>query len=131
MIMGLALVSLLYSVRWLLMSAATSPYEVIGIQVMNSVTFGGFYYIGTQLTSVLVPQQFRASGQALYALSWGGVAGIIAGIAGGWVFQNLGAVTMYRLGSVLSLLSVAGFLLLYVLMRRAAGIGIDSGESMR
>ncbi|MFD0677581.1 MULTISPECIES: MFS transporter [unclassified Paenibacillus] len=119
MILCLGVVSLLYAVRWLLMSLATSPYEVVGIQILNSITFGGYYYIGTQLTSTLIPREYRASGQALYALSWGGVSGIVAGIAGGWVFHYMGAVAMYRLGAVLALLGVAGFLIMFALMNRA------------
>jgi PPP family 3-phenylpropionic acid transporter len=35
---------------------ANAPYEVIAIQILHCVTFGGYYYIGTQLTSNLIPQ---------------------------------------------------------------------------
>ncbi|TBL77363.1 MFS transporter [Paenibacillus thalictri] len=128
MILCLAVVSLLYAARWLLMSLATSPYEVVGIQVLNGITFGGYYYIGTQLTFKLVPLEYRASGQALYALSWGGLSGIIAGIAGGWVFQNWGAVAMYQFGSILALMGLAGFLGVYALMKRSPSTNMNLDE---
>ena len=83
MILCLAVVSLLYALRWFLMSVAATPYQIIFIQAMHCLTFAGYYYVGTQLTVLLVPKEFRASGQAVYALSWGGVSGIAAGITGG------------------------------------------------
>ncbi|WP_212977768.1 hypothetical protein [Paenibacillus azoreducens] len=39
--------------------------------MLHSITFGGYYYIGTQLTSHLVPGEYRSSGQAVYGLTWG------------------------------------------------------------
>ncbi|MFH5182460.1 MFS transporter [Paenibacillus sp. TAB 01] len=127
MILCLGAVSLLYALRWLLMSLASSPYEVVCIQILNSITFGGYYYIGTQLTTMLIPRQYRSSGQALYALSWGGLSGIAAGVLGGWIFQNLGAVAMYRLGTLLAVLGAACFAAMFVWLRRT-GIRTEAEE---
>lgn len=114
MIACLIVVSLLYALRWLLMSMAVTPYQIIFTQTLHCLTFAGYYYVGTQLTAYLIPQQFRASGQAVYALSWGGLAGIIAGIIGGWMFQDLGAPTMYRICTLMALLGAAGFATMYM-----------------
>jgi MFS transporter, PPP family, 3-phenylpropionic acid transporter len=114
MIFCLAVVSLLYALRWFLMAAATSPYQILFIQALNSITFAGYYYVGTQLTAYLIPPAYRASGQAVYAMSWGGLSGIIAGLAGGWIFQELGAHAMYKISALLALLGVAGFIVMFV-----------------
>lgn len=111
----LAAVSLLYALRWFLMAAATSPYHILFIQALNSITFAGYYYVGTQLTAYLIPPAYRASGQAVYALSWGGLSGMVAGIAGGLIFQELGAHVMYTISAIMALMGVAGFAIMFVI----------------
>lgn len=117
----LVIISALFSVRWLLMSLATSAIQVIFIQLLHSITFGGYYYIGTQLTSHLVPPEYRSSGQAVYGLTWGGVSGIVAGVLGGWMFENLGASTLYQICFAITLCGVLGFFLLRQLFLRKGG----------
>lgn len=114
----LAAVSLLYALRWFLMAAATSPYHILFIQALNSITFAGYYYVGTQLTAYLIPPAYRASGQAVYALSWGGLSGMVAGIAGGLIFQELGAHAMYTISAIMALMGVAGFVIMFIIAAR-------------
>ncbi|WP_082676285.1 MFS transporter [Shouchella shacheensis] len=111
-------VSSLYLLRWILMASATSPLEIMFYQMLHCVTFGGYYYIGTVLTAMLIPSQLRASGQAVYALTWGGVSGIIAGFLGGWLFQELGPRTMYTFSAVLTVFGVVGFTLMWWRLRK-------------
>ncbi|MBB6672726.1 MFS transporter [Cohnella nanjingensis] len=112
MIACLATVSALYALRWLLMGVADTAWSIIWIQLLHCVTFGGYYYIGTQLTVRLIPAAYRSTGQAVYALSWGGVSGIIAGVAGGWMFEHLGPHALYRISAGVALLGAIGFLLM-------------------
>ncbi|WP_053376038.1 MFS transporter [Paenibacillus sp. FJAT-27812] len=113
----LTVICLLFSVRWLLMSVASSAIQVIFIQLLHSITFGGYYYIGTQLTSHLVPGEYRSSGQAIYGLTWGGISGIVAGVLGGWMFENLGASVLYRICFGITLCGFVGFFLLRLSFR--------------
>ncbi|MFB5266794.1 MFS transporter [Paenibacillus enshidis] len=105
----LALVSLLFALRWQLMAAASSPLDVVLIQALHCITFGGYFYVGTQLTMLFIPAEYRSSGQALYTLTWSGISGIAAGFAGGWLFQSFGGEMMYKVGVMLALLGAAGF----------------------
>ncbi len=100
------------------MSMATSPVEIMLYQMLHCLTFGGYFYIGTTLTAKLIPIELRASGQAIYALSWGGLAGIIAGLVGGWMFQELGPTTMYQIAMFIALGGMVGFLLLWQRMKK-------------
>lgn len=108
----LAGICLLYAARWLLMGSVDDAMAIVWIQLMHCVTFGAYYYIGTQLTNRLTPPERRSTGQALYGLSWGGISGFIAGVAGGWLFGQYGAPAVYRAGALLTLAGAAGFLLL-------------------
>ena len=74
MIGALVVISLLFVLRWYLMSIATTPAQVIMLQMLHNITFGGYFYIGTTLTAELIPVELRASGQAVFALTWGGVS---------------------------------------------------------
>ncbi|MFB5759940.1 MFS transporter [Paenibacillus medicaginis] len=105
----LALVSLLFALRWQLMAAASSPLDVVLIQALHCITFGGYFYVGTQLTMLFIPAEYRSSGQALYTLTWSGISGIAAGFAGGWLFQSFGGEMMYKAGVLLALLGAVGF----------------------
>jgi len=106
---GLGVVSVLFSVRWLLMSLASAPIHILLTQLLHSVSFGIYSYLGTTLTSLWVPAEYRASGQAVFTLTWGGLSGIIAGFAGGWLYDAAGAALLYRLGAAMALIGALGF----------------------
>ncbi len=112
MLIGLAFVSLLFSVRWLLMAGAAEPVHILLIQIMHCITFGAYYYLGTTLTARMVDSRYRASGQALFALTWAGVSGVAAGFAGGWIYETLGAATMYMISASVALCGALGFVIL-------------------
>lgn len=114
----LALVSVLFVLRWWLMAGATTPLQVAFIQILHCITFGGFFYVGTQLTMLLVPRPYRSSGQALYTLTWSGISGILGGVLGGWLYQNLGAQSMYQSGVFLSFIGTLGFGLMWLFVSR-------------
>jgi len=117
MIGSLVIVSMLFVLRWALMSLAVSPLQIIFIQSLHCITFGGYYYVGTSLTAMLIPSEYRASGQAIYALTWGGVSGIIAGLSGGWMFESLGPQKMYSISALISIIGVFGFLIMWLKLR--------------
>ncbi|WP_213619102.1 MFS transporter [Paenibacillus sp. J22TS3] len=105
----LFLVSLVLSLRWLLMTEVTTPVEIVGIQALHTVTLGGFFYVGIQLTNLFLPRPYRSSGQAVFTLMLGGVSGLIAGIFGGWLYQYFGAITMYKISMMMTLGGSLGF----------------------
>ncbi|AIQ32790.1 MULTISPECIES: MFS transporter [Paenibacillus] len=115
---SLTFVSALFFLRWWMMADATTPLQVALIQVLHCITFGGFFYVGTQLTMLLVPRAYRSSGQALYTLTWSGISGILGGVLGGWMYQNLGVQTMYQSGALLALFGTIGFGLMWLFFIR-------------
>lgn len=116
----LIVISVLFTLRWLLMSAVGGPVHIVLIQIMHCITFGGYYYVGTSLSAVLIPGEYRATGQAIYALTWGGISGIVAGLIGGWMFDYLGPRPMYEIGATLSAAGALGFLAIWLRVRRSS-----------
>ena len=114
----LVVVGFLYVLRWIFMSFATEPIHIIFIQSMHAISFGGYFYIGTLLTAHLIPVKLRASGQAIYAISWAGISGAIAGILGGWMYQELGAKTMYNIITVIAMAGTVGLFILWQRIRK-------------
>lgn len=124
----ITIVSLLFALRWQLMSVASTPVQIIFIQVLHSVTFGGFFYVGTRLTALLLPRPLRSSGQAVYAFALSGLAFILAGFLGGWLFQSFGAVIMYRIGVAFTLFGAAGFAAMWYRIYKAGYSPIPLSE---
>lgn len=109
MMICLTAVSALFALRWYLMSVVSDPMHIVYIQMLHSVTYAGYFYVGTQMTSMFVPDAYRGTGQALFTLSWSGLSGVFAGIVGGWMFDNFGAPMMYQSGAALSVIGTVGF----------------------
>lgn len=114
----LTVISVLFTLRWLLMSVVGGPVHIVLIQVLHCITFGGYYYVGTSLSAHLIPGEYRATGQAIYALTWGGISGIAAGLVGGWMFDSLGPRTMYEISAIVAAAGFLGFLIMWLWVRK-------------
>jgi PPP family 3-phenylpropionic acid transporter len=110
MLSVLAVVSGLYALRWFLMSWVTAPWQIIALQSSQGITFGVYYYVGTNLTALFVPASHRATGQSTYTLAWNGISGIIAGFLGSYFLQAFGYHSTYQLGMVLAFIGMICFI---------------------
>lgn len=109
----LAVCGIVYAVRFLLMSQVDNPLWVIAIQAMHSISFGIFFFTVIRYIQRSVPDEYRSTGQAIFAVCWSGLAGLISGTLGGWLFRDWGPHWMYGIGALLSLVGVIGFLILH------------------
>jgi len=107
----LALASFAYVVRYLLMSVTLEPQYIILIQTMHSVTFGIFLFTALRYITQIVPDQYRATGQAIFTVVWSGLAGLISSLLGGLVFDRWGGHTLYIFAGSVALISGVGFLI--------------------
>jgi PPP family 3-phenylpropionic acid transporter len=113
----LAFAGFIYTIRFLLMGMLHNPVWVIFIQIMHSLTFGIFLFTAIRYIQQSIPDEYRASGQAIFAVTWSSVAGLISGLLGGWIFDEWGGSTLYWVGSALSLLSAIGFIFTHALQK--------------
>jgi PPP family 3-phenylpropionic acid transporter len=67
--------------------------------------------------SQLIPDEYRSSGQAVYAVVWSGLAGLISGTVGGYIFEHFGRSSFYQMGAVLALISAVLFFCQHVFAR--------------
>lgn len=88
------------ALRWWLNSIATSPYHLLGFQLMHSLTFGLLYSSAVVYVDRLVPERLRASGQTLFWAATYGLGNVIGNLVGGWVYQYSSVQSLFALASV-------------------------------
>ncbi|QNK55584.1 MFS transporter [Paenibacillus sp. PAMC21692] len=113
----LAFASLMYGLRLWLMSEINDPQWFIATQAMHSISFGIYFSTALRYLSFLIPDEYRASGQAVYTIIWTGVAGLISGVIGGVVYEHLGRVAFYHAAMYVGIAAAIGFLLYHWLGR--------------
>jgi PPP family 3-phenylpropionic acid transporter len=112
----LAIASFMYVIRLGLLSFASEPWMMVTIQAMHSVSFAIYYITALRYMQALIPDEYRSSGQAVFAVVWSGFAGLIAGTLGGWLYDAAGLAAVFRTGAAFALIGTFGFL--YIHMRR-------------
>ncbi len=111
--------ALAYSIRWAIYGLTDDPMVLIAAQALHSVTFPLFLVAAIQHLAIIVPGELRASGQAAFAVTFGGLGGVLGSTGGGYAFQQFGAQVSYGIGSGLALLAAAATLITYLVNRRA------------
>lgn len=112
----LAVASVFFVIRLSLLSYASEPWMMVALQTMHSVTFAIFYITALRSLQALIPDEYRSSGQAVFAVVWSGLAGLLAGTLGGWLYDAFGLEYVFRTGALFALAGACGFL--YVHLRR-------------
>ena len=103
-----------YVVRMLLTSVSDSPWEILAVSLIHSVSFGIFFITAMRYMTHLLPDQFRATGQALFVTVWVGLGGLFAGPVAGWLYDAFGAGAPFLVGAGTALAAAVGFLYAHV-----------------
>jgi len=106
----LAVASFMYMIRLGLLSMANEPWMMVVVQTMHCITFAIFYLTALRYLQALIPDEYRSSGQAVFAVVWSGLAGLIAGTLGGGIYDSLGLATVFQTGALFALIGGCGFL---------------------
>lgn len=101
--------SLMYALRMYLLSIITEPYWVVVTQLMHSVSFGIYFSTAIRYMAQLLPDEFRASGQAVYTIVWMGIAGTMSGLVGGQIYASFGHQLFYQIATAFALVGAIGF----------------------
>lgn len=114
----LVFASIMYAVRLWLLGQLQSPEWIVASQLLNSVSFAIYFTSAMRYIIQLIPDQFRTSGQALYAIIWTGLAGLTSGLAGGFIYEHLGKLFYYNLASVIAIIAAIGFLFMIFMQNK-------------
>jgi len=109
----------MYVIRWVIYSQADNPYVLVAAQALHSLTFPLLLVASLQYILKIVPAELKATGQAAFAVTFGGLGMIIGSSVGGHIFEQFGPQTAYGAGSVLALIGTIAAVLTYVKERKS------------
>lgn len=106
----LAVVCLLYTLRWVLYAVTSEPWALIALQAGAAVTFGVFWITVVHYTVRILPEQLTSTGQSVLAMVFLGFAGITGASLGGWLEDRYDGPAMYVFASIVSFAAALLFL---------------------
>ena len=98
-----------YALRWLLYSQITSPEMILFVQLLHGFSFGAFFVAGVIYTRERAPEGLAATGQALFSGTAWGLAGVVGGVAGGYLYDQAGVLNLFKLCSLAATLALLLF----------------------
>lgn len=105
----------LYTVRWLLFAEASTPTEVIVLQLFHGVTFAVLYLAAFDYISKLIPKLLQSTGHLIFYSVFFGVSGIIGSLVGGWILDALGGHALYVSMAISSAIGTVCLLIYHLL----------------
>ncbi len=115
-----------YGVRLILYAVMPRPEWVLGINLMQGLSFAFYWVGGVTYVSQITPEHLRATGQSVLA-SFYNIASVTAGPLIGSVFDTFGSSRMYLLAAFTAWSGVLLFVLGTLRLRKNAGMQIQAG----
>jgi MFS transporter, PPP family, 3-phenylpropionic acid transporter len=107
------------AVRWAGMAAADSAPAIVALSLLHGMTFGAFYVAAVAFVSSRVPEQLRASGQALMTSVTFGLGGLLGYLSAGTAYDWLGGHRLFAVSAIVEF--VPALLILFVRETDVAG----------
>jgi MFS transporter, PPP family, 3-phenylpropionic acid transporter len=98
---------LIYATGFLLWGLISNPTIVSMLTVFEGFGFALLFTSGVVIVGKMVPSSLYATGQSIASTMGFGVAPIVGGVLGGYVYETFGPVTMYVMASGLVVVGAA------------------------
>ncbi|TXC90489.1 MFS transporter [Metabacillus litoralis] len=89
--------ALLYGIRFIGMSFASSSVELIFYQLLHGVTFGVFFTVALSYVTKIVPARLQSTGHVLLISVFFGYSGMISALVGGKFIDTYSIFSLYLL----------------------------------
>lgn len=107
-----------YIVRWGLQWMAPIPSVMVGVQVLQGLSFGLLYVTAVEYMVRIVPEEMRTTGQSILAIVFSGLAGILGNLLNGYLLEASGPSAM---NFACTISAAIGALLLIIIIRSEKG----------
>ena len=91
-----------YLVRFIIAALATSPVYFLFFGMLQSLSFGVFLVTVRYYVKLVAPAALKTTAQSVAMMSAFGAAGIIGSLLGGYLIDNFGISTMFKVGIFLA-----------------------------
>ncbi|WP_246939550.1 MFS transporter [Bacillus pinisoli] len=98
--------ALLYGIRFIGMSFATSPIELFFYQPLHGIIFGIFFTASFSYVTKIVPLELQSTGHVLLVSVFFGYSGIVGALAGGTIIEEQGIHFLYLMLGISSLVGL-------------------------
>ncbi|ACL69829.1 MFS transporter [Halothermothrix orenii] len=96
--------SIAFTLRWFLLAYFPVSSVFIGSQLLHSLTFGLFHVTAVNYINIICGEDFKATGQNLYATMLG-ISSIVGNYLGGNIYENMGGNKLYFYWALITLIS--------------------------
>ena len=96
-----------FALRWFLIALFPTPEILLFTQLFHGITYALFHVTAVYFISKIVGDNFKATGQNLYA-STVSIAIVFSGFLGGVIYDNLGGARLYLIGGLIAVLAGLG-----------------------
>ena len=83
------------------------PLAIIATRAFSGIGFAGVIVAVVLTIAALLPAELQATGQALFQTTAFGIAGIVANVVGGILYDSLGHVAVFGLAAIMAVVSAA------------------------
>ncbi|HLE51892.1 MAG TPA: MFS transporter [Anaerolineales bacterium] len=117
-----------FALRWLLFSFIDSPTWVLIVQPLHGLAFAAFLVGGVTYMNARTPEGLSTTAQAIFNAATFGIGSIIGALLGGYLYDTVGMVNLFR---ILTLVAVAGLAIFWLGSRAPSEVAVEItlGES--
>jgi PPP family 3-phenylpropionic acid transporter len=109
---GLLLIALAATVvRALAYTVVSDPWMFLVVSLLHGLTFSAMWVAGVSFADSMAPEGLGATAQGLFSAVLLGLGGIAGGLIGGFLYDELGAVAMFRWAAAFALVGLVVFAL--------------------
>jgi PPP family 3-phenylpropionic acid transporter len=101
-----------YAIRWILYGLVGSAPLLVGLQLLQGISFALIMPVAVEEVGRLTPPELRSSGQALLGIVSGGIATVVGTLVGGFVVQMAGTALLYTLTGGVAFVGALGYVAL-------------------
>ena len=100
---------LTFALRWILLSFIDIPVWALLVQVLHGISYAAFIVGGVTYINERTPEGLSTTAQAIFNVVIFGLGAIVGALLGGYLFDTVGMMTLFRILTLVALLGLLVF----------------------
>ena len=100
---------LTFALRWILLSFINIPVWALLVQVLHGISYAAFIVGGVTYINERTPEGLSTTAQAIFNVVIFGLGAIVGALLGGYLFDTVGMMTLFRILTLVALLGLLVF----------------------